>query len=56
MDCWARGRKMASELWYSVSKDSFRWLRLWTVCALLVASVAILVTTLLPAGRRAAIP
>ncbi|KAK3924701.1 Inositol 1,4,5-triphosphate receptor associated 2 [Frankliniella fusca] len=56
VECWARGREVASELWYSVSKDSFRWLRLWMVCALLVASVAVLVTTLLPSGRQPAIP
>lgn len=56
MECWGRGREVASELWYSVSKDSFRWLRLWVVCALLVASVAVLVTTLLPSSRQTGIP
>ncbi|XP_034232515.1 uncharacterized protein LOC117640265 isoform X3 [Thrips palmi] len=54
LDCWGRGREMASELWYLVSKDSFRWLRLWTVCALLVASLAVLVTTLIPTARQPA--
>lgn len=56
VECWGRGREVASELWYAVSKDSFRWLRLWMVCALLVASVAVLVTTLLPSARQPAIP
>lgn len=55
-ECWGRGREVAAELWHSVSKDSFRWLRLWTVCALLAASVAVLVSTLLPLPRQPALP